>query len=61
MRGRYIAFLARYPSRLAPDTAIAAAMLRAIERARRNPRHPMHEQSRAPAGASARAFNPVEN
>jgi hypothetical protein len=54
MQGRYTTFLARQPGQLAPGAAIKAAMLCALERAWRNPRH-THERFRAaPSPGAAR-------
>jgi hypothetical protein len=44
MQGRYSSFRARYPSRLAPDTAIRVAMMRALERAWLDPNHKIHKR-----------------
>jgi hypothetical protein len=48
MRGRIIAARARQPSRRAPDTAIKAALLKALERAFFDPRHPISQRFRGP-------------
>jgi hypothetical protein len=59
MQGRYTTFLARQPGHLAPDAAIKAAMLRALERAWRNPRHQIHERfSEAPLHGASRSTRP---
>jgi hypothetical protein len=64
MQGRYTAFLAQQPSRLAPASAIEVAMFRALERAWRNPRHQIHERFRdGPPAASRKpsAISPAQH
>jgi hypothetical protein len=55
MRRRYTRFRVSQPS-VAAETAIQAAVIRALERARRNPKHLIHEWSRAVSPGIAHAF-----
>jgi hypothetical protein len=59
MRRRYKAFRVNQPS--LAETAIQAALIRALERARRNPKHPIHEWSRAVSPGVAYAFLRLSN
>ena len=60
MRHRYNAFRVNPPS-VRPETAIKAALIRAIERVRRNPKHPIHDLFRAVSPGIAYAFLRLSN
>jgi hypothetical protein len=56
MRRRYTPFFSRQPSRLAPSTALKAAMWIALERAWSDPRHPISEKFRGTTPSKTRGF-----
>jgi hypothetical protein len=55
VRGRFTAFRARRQSRPKSDASVKAALLRALERAWRNPNHTIHERFREGPPAASRA------